>query len=55
VNAGAGPGVVSCVGPRRPGSAPEDDSHAHPFVGLNPRFEDAVERLTTFLARDDSY
>jgi hypothetical protein len=24
------------------------------FVDLNPEFEDAVERLATFLARDDS-
>lgn len=24
------------------------------FVDLNPQFEDAVERLATFLARDDA-
>jgi hypothetical protein len=24
------------------------------FVDLNPQFEDAVERLSTYLARDDS-
>ncbi|MGD9529626.1 DUF6104 family protein [Pseudonocardia sp.] len=24
------------------------------FVDLNPQFEDAVERLATFLARDDT-
>ncbi|NMH97194.1 DUF6104 family protein [Pseudonocardia acidicola] len=24
------------------------------FVDLNPRFEDAVERLASFLARDDA-
>ena len=24
------------------------------FVDVNPQFEDAVERLATFLARDDS-
>ena len=25
-----------------------------PFVDLNPAFEDAVERLASFLARDDA-
>ena len=26
----------------------------HAFVDLNPAFEDAVERLASFLARDDA-